>query len=70
MLDQLDQNFFDAEYRHLLSSPVKVALGQLQNVSEILDKPRWLIEYNFGFFDTDAMLMVVRRRVCVPIRLK
>jgi len=50
MLDQLDENFVDAEYRYLLSGPVKVALGQLQNVSEILDKPSWLTEYNFGVF--------------------
>ena len=70
MLDEFDENFFDAEYRHLLSGPVKVALGQLQKVFEILDKPSWLIEYNFGFFDTDAMSMVVRGLLYVPLRLK
>jgi hypothetical protein len=65
--------FFDAQYRHLLSGPVKIVSGQLDKLFKILDgedSPSWLIEYNFGFFDTDAMSMVVRGQLNIPIRMQ
>jgi hypothetical protein len=64
--------FFDARYRHLVSGPVSAAGQSLGHVFQVLDDDgtaSWLIEYNFGFFDTDAMSMVVRGKLCVPVQV-
>jgi hypothetical protein len=65
--------FFAAYYRHLVSGPITVALGPLGRQFDVLDgadSPSWLVEYNFGFFDTDALSMIVHGRLYVPVRVK
>jgi hypothetical protein len=65
--------FFDAQYRHLVSGVVRSALGSLRSQFEIVDganTPSGLLEYNLGFFDTDAMTMIVRGSLSAPVRVK
>jgi hypothetical protein len=65
--------FFDAQYRHLVSGNIRQDLhGSLGKQLEILngpESPSWLVKYNLGFFDTDAMTMVVRGRLYVPVQV-
>jgi hypothetical protein len=56
-----------------VSGSIRANLGALAQRFEILsqaDSPSWLVEYNFGFFDTDAMTMIVRGHLYVPVRIK
>jgi hypothetical protein len=66
--------FFDAQYKHLISGDAQVNLrGPMGEQFDFLsgtDSLSWLVEYNLGFFDTDAMTMIVRGRLRIPVRIK
>lgn len=64
--------FFDAAYRHTISGDMK-----LNNVPKEItiveqDSPQssqWLIEYNFGFFDSDALCSYVYGNLKIPVKI-
>jgi hypothetical protein len=63
--------FFDAAYRHFVSGESFGDFGPLRD-RLALPPPtrtalRWLVDYRFGFFDTDAMSACVRGVLCIPV---
>lgn len=68
--------FFDVTYRHFVSGEATGGLGPLSAAFELvspLTSPaasRWLVQYRFGFFDTDAMSACVSGTLQIPVLAK
>lgn len=66
--------FFDAEYAHTLSGPFTAKVPGLQSAFKVVaakkdDPAKWLINYHFGFFDTDALCAYMFGKVWIPVEL-
>ena len=65
--------FFDVTYRHFVSGEITGGLGTLSAAFDLVSPQkspaasRWLVEYRFGFFDTDAMSACVSGTLYVPV---
>jgi hypothetical protein len=68
--------FFDVSYKHFVSGKMTGALGPLSTNFEWISperssaESRWLVQYRFGFFDTDAMSACVSGLLYIPLRPK
>jgi len=64
--------FFDAEYSHTLSGAVAATVQGLEPAFKVVtatkdDPAKWLINYHFGFFDTDALCAYMYGKLWIPI---
>lgn len=64
--------FFDAEYAHTLSGPLTASVPGLKPALKVVaakkdDPAKWLINYHFGFFDTDALCAYMFGKVWIPV---
>jgi len=68
--------FFDVTYRHFVSGEITGDLGPLSAKFDLLSPSklpaaaRWLVQYRFGFFDTDAMSACVAGTLYMPVLVK
>ena len=64
--------FFDVGYRHFVSGAMggnTPAIGSLRLLDpDRTDSSRWLVNYRFGFFDTDAMSACVSGSLLIPLQ--
>lgn len=69
--------FFGCDYFHTISGPIHADVAGLQKQFTIRqpvgEKPetdrnaKWLINYHFGFYDTDALAFFVRGFLRIPV---
>jgi hypothetical protein len=66
--------FFDAEYSHTISGAMSAKVNTLNPKFSVCkpspdDPAKWLVNYHFGFFDTDALSAYVFGKLWIPVDL-
>jgi hypothetical protein len=66
--------FFDAEYTHTMSGPMIATVTGLEHNFKVVlprkdDLAKWLANYHFGFFDTDALCAYMFGKLWIPVDL-